>query len=77
MAKKNFETSLQKLEQITDELEEGELSLEDSLKKFQEGITLVNFCNSKLEEARTKVDLLIRQNDTLSTVPFNEEKDEH
>ncbi|MDH3346789.1 MAG: exodeoxyribonuclease VII small subunit [Desulfobulbaceae bacterium] len=77
MAKKNFETSLQKLEQITDELEEGELSLEESLKKFQEGINLVNFCNSKLDEARTKVDLLIQQNDSLSTVPFNEEKNEH
>ena len=77
MAKKNFETSLEKLEQITDEIEEGELSLEESLKKFQEAINLVNFCNSKLEEARTKVDLLISQNDTLTTVPFNQKKDEH
>jgi len=77
MAKKNFESALQQLERITGELEAGELPLEESLKKFQEGVNLVHFCSSKLEEARAKVDLLITQNDKITTVPFNEEKDEH
>lgn len=77
MAKKNFESALQQLERITGELEEGELPLEESLKKFQEGINLVNFCSSKLDEARAKVDLLIKQNDKITTASFNEEKDEH
>ena len=41
MAKKTFETALAKLEQITDELENGELSLDASLKKFNEGINVL------------------------------------
>ncbi len=74
MAKKTFESALQRLEQITTELEQGELSLEKSLKKFNEGIELVNFCTSRLEEARNQVDLLLKQNDTLETTPFNAEE---
>ncbi|HDO30710.1 MAG TPA: exodeoxyribonuclease VII small subunit, partial [Desulfobacteraceae bacterium] len=66
MAKKTFENALARLEQITSDLEEGELSLEDSLKKFDEGIGLVKFCNSKLEEARSRVELLLKQDGTLT-----------
>ena len=75
MAKKNFENSLKRLEQITSELEEGEPSLDKCLKKFNEGIELVKFCNSKLEEARQQVDLLIRQNGSLTSTDFH--KAEH
>ncbi|GAB4342712.1 MAG: hypothetical protein Kow0089_18000 [Desulfobulbaceae bacterium] len=76
MAKKTtFEAALARLEQITAELEEGEPSLDKSLKKFDEGIELVKFCNRKLEEARRKVDLLVRENDGLRTVDFPEEDD--
>lgn len=74
MAKKSFESALARLEQITGELEEGELSLEKSLKKFDEGITLVHFCNQKLEEARSRVDLLLKKDNTLAAEPFNEEQ---
>ncbi|PIE59186.1 MAG: exodeoxyribonuclease VII small subunit [Desulfobulbus propionicus] len=74
MAKKTFESALAKLEQITEELEAGELPLETSLKKFDEGINLVNFCNNKLDEAKTKVDILLRQEDnSYKTEPFPEE----
>ena len=73
MAKKTFENSLKRLEQITHELEEGELSLDMSLKKFDEGIALVTFCNSKLEEARSRVKLLVRGNDSPTSVDFDEE----
>lgn len=72
MAKKTFENALARLEQITSDLEEGELSLEDSLKKFDEGIGLVKFCNSKLEEARSRVELLLKQDGTLTPVNFDE-----
>ena len=75
MAKKSFEESLEKLEQITRELENGELSLEDSLKKFDEGIKLAEFCNRKLDEAQKKVDLLLKRNDTIESVPFAEERE--
>lgn len=73
MAKKNFENALTRLEQITDELEAGDLSLEKSLDKFNEGIALVQFCNSRLEEAKSRVDLLLQKDGDLIAVPFAEE----
>ncbi len=72
MAKKTFETALSRLEQITSELEQGELSLEKSLKKFEEGIELVRFCGARLEEARSRVDLLLEKSGHLEPVPFDE-----
>ena len=74
MAKKTtFEAALGRLEQITTELEQGEPSLDKSLQKFDEGIDLVKFCNKKLEEARKKVDLLVQENDTLTSIDFPED----
>jgi len=70
MAKKTFENALQTLEDITRELEEGNLSLEESLKKFNEGVKLADFCNKKLEESQNKVDLLLKKNNSLTPVPF-------
>jgi len=72
MAKKTFESALARLESITDELEEGEIGLEKSLKKFDEGIALVEFCSRKLEEARSQVDLLINKDNRLANEPFEE-----
>ena len=76
MAKKTFESALARLEQITEELENGELSLDVSLKKFDEGIKLADFCNTKLSEARTKVDILLEKDGTLVSQPFDEQEDE-
>lgn len=73
MAKKTFESALAKLEKITEEMEAGDLPLETSLKKFDEGIQLVNFCNMKLEEAKSRVELLLNKDGNLETVPFDEE----
>lgn len=77
MAKRTFENALKRLEQITSELEEGEPSLDKSLKKFNEGIELVKFCNTTLEEARQKVDLLIKQNNGLESVDFVQDKQDN
>ena len=77
MAKKNFENALTRLEQITDELEAGDLSLEKSLDKFNEGIALVQFCNSRLEEAKSRVELLLKKDGDLIAVPFAEEDGGH
>jgi exodeoxyribonuclease VII small subunit len=74
MAKKTFEQALAKLEQITAELEAGDLSLEKSLDKFNEGIELVQFCNSRLEEAKSRVDLLLKKDGELVAVPFAEDE---
>ena len=73
MAKKNFEQALAKLEQVTAELEEGDLSLDKSLEKFNEGIELVRFCNSRLEEAKSRVELLLHKDGELMTVPLTED----
>ncbi len=73
MARKTFESALARLENITRELEAGELGLEQSLKKFEEGIALAEFCNRKLEEARARVELLLVQDDgeAIETASFD------
>jgi len=76
MAKKTFESSLTKLEKITEELESGDLSLEGSLKKFDEGIQLAAFCNDQLDSARAKVEILIEQNGQLEARPFPDSENE-
>jgi exodeoxyribonuclease VII small subunit len=72
MAKKTFESALARLEQLTQELESGDLSLEASLKKFDEGIKLTEFCNAKLSEARTKVEILLEKDGRLKAEPFDQ-----
>lgn len=77
MAKKSFEAALTRLEEITRELEDGELSLDKSLKKFDEGVQLARFCNEQLEEARAKVELLLEKNGQIEAVPFAEDESGH
>ncbi len=57
----DFETSLNKLEQILESLETGSLSLEDSLKTYEEGVALTNQCQKILSEAEQKVKTLSEQ----------------
>ena len=78
MAEKKFEDAMQRLEQIVESLEGGELSLEDSLKAFEEGMKLAKFCSGKLEEAEKKVSLLVKEKDgELNRVPFeSQDQDE-
>jgi len=72
MAKKNFEDSLTKLEEITSDLENGELSLEGSLKKFDEAMKLADYCNQKLHDAQKKVNLLLNRDGELTKQPFSD-----
>ena len=60
MAKQTFEAAMKRLEGVVHELENGELSLDEALKKFQEGIKLSKFCSNKLEESEKKVSMLLR-----------------
>ena len=55
---KNFEVALEELEGIVEQLESGELSLEDSLAAFEKGVGLVKLCNQKLADVEKKVELL-------------------
>ncbi|MBN2539628.1 MAG: exodeoxyribonuclease VII small subunit [Deltaproteobacteria bacterium] len=75
MTEKKFEKALEKLEGIVRKMEEGNMSLEESLKAFEEGIKLSRFCAGKLDEAERKVKLLLREGDVLQVRPFGE-KDE-
>jgi exodeoxyribonuclease VII small subunit len=72
MAKKNFEISIEQLEKIVSELESGELSLEDSLKKFEEGIRLSKLCSKMLDETEKKIQILIQDNNGVTEAPFIE-----
>ena len=63
MAKVTFETAVKQLEQIVLELESGNLPLEDSIKKFEEGIKLSKFCSAKLDETEKKITLLLKNQD--------------
>jgi exodeoxyribonuclease VII small subunit len=63
MAAEKFETSLKRLEEVVKKLEGGELSLEDSLKAFEEGVKHAGFCARKLDEAEKRVELLLKQKD--------------
>ena len=55
-----FEQALKQLEEIVQRLEKGELSLEESLKLYEEGIQLSRLCHGKLEEAEGKVEVLLK-----------------
>ena len=58
--KKKFEQALKELEKVVERLESGELSLEESLAAFEEGVKLVNLCNQKLTEVEKKIELLVK-----------------
>ncbi len=66
----SFETSLSALEQIVAQLESGELPLEQALELFEDGIGLARRCQSQLQDAERKVELLLRDRGEIKVVPF-------
>jgi exodeoxyribonuclease VII small subunit len=71
MAEKKFEEAMQRLEEIVQGLEGGDLPLSDSLKVFEEGMDLAKFCSKELEAAEKKVTLLVKESGgKLSEAPF-------
>lgn len=71
----NFESSLEQLEALVTQMENGDLSLEESLKAFETGISLTRECQTMLEQAEQKVQLLSEQQGKLSAQPFNLDRD--
>lgn len=65
-----FEECLQRLETIVQQLERGDLPLEQALKLFEEGVGLSDSCRRELEEAEGKVEILLKQNGKLQPEPF-------
>ena len=64
----NFEATMQELEQIVTALEQGDLNLDDALKQFEKGISLVRLSQKELEQAQQKVSLLMQESEELT--PF-------
>ncbi len=78
MAKQNadsFEKSLQTLESLVDKLEQGELTLEESLKQFEQGVKLTRRCQSALDNAEQKVEVLLKKTETGSPEKFSGQDD--
>jgi exodeoxyribonuclease VII small subunit len=80
MAKQTFESAMKELESIVEELEDKELTLDQALKKFQQGMKLSRFCSKKLDESERKVSQLIEEDDgTVREEPISADTvvDEH
>ncbi len=58
-----FEEGMEKLEQIANELEKGNLDLDESVKKFEEGMKISKQCSDMLQEAEKKITMLIKNSD--------------
>jgi exodeoxyribonuclease VII small subunit len=69
-----FEAALARLEALVEELDGGELDLEDSLAKFEEGIRLVRFCSDRLAGAKLRITELERSAEGLSERPLSLEE---
>ena len=74
MAKqKSFESSLKELEQIVEQLEAGDLPLEQSLELFEQGVRLSRECQRRLDEAEQKVEILLKGDDgSIRAVSYDE-----
>lgn len=66
----NFEEAMEKLEKISTELEDGKLTLDESVEKFEEGMKLSKACNDILEKAEKKITMLVRDDEDLKEVDF-------
>jgi exodeoxyribonuclease VII small subunit len=71
MEEKKFEDALRELEAIVKRLESGELSLEESLTTFEQGVSLSKYCFQKLEEAEKRVSILMKDDGGVRRDPFD------
>ena len=72
-----FEEAFEDLEKVVERLESGELSLEESLAAFENGVRLIKFCNQKLTDVEKKIELLVKDKDgKLRLRPLDDAEDE-
>ncbi len=77
MAEVKFEEALKRLEKIVEDLENGDLSLDEAMKKYQEGIELSRVCTQRLDNAKKKIDVLVKnKKGEFELKPLNETKSE-
>ena len=72
MKKDSFEDKMQQLEQVVSELEKGDMNLDESLVKFEDGMKLAKECNKILEDAEKKVIILLEKNGEIEEEDFEE-----
>ena len=72
----NFEETIKNLEQIASELEKGDLDLEASVSKFEEGMELSKKCNELLENAEKRISILLKDGDKIKEENFIQEDNE-
>ncbi len=70
----SFEAGLQELEQIVKEMESGELPLERALELFEKGMQVSETCRRQLQEAETRVEILVRKGDKMQPEAFRPDK---
>ncbi len=76
--KPGFENQLKALETIVERLEQGDVSLEESLKLFEKGVQLARACQQSLQEAEQKVQILTRgDDDSIQLEPLQTNDDQH
>ena len=71
----NFEDAMKKLEEIANDLEKGDLTLDESVKKFEDGINLSKKCNDFLETAEKKITMLINNVNEIKEETFKPKED--
>ncbi len=74
-SKVDFESALRELEELVERMEQGELTLEQSLKDFERGVALTRACQQALQEAEQKVQILSRKDADAKLSPFEDEDD--
>ena len=72
----SFEKALGRLETIVEEMESGKLSLEDMMKRFEEGQGLVKVCSSKLNQVERRIEILVKDGESVKAEPFADSADE-
>jgi exodeoxyribonuclease VII small subunit len=78
---KKFESALEELQSAIEQLESGDLSLEDSLAAFEKGVGLIKYCNQKLSEVESKIEILLKDKEgrlqlkSLNSIVDDEEED--
>jgi len=68
-----FEEAMEELEKLVEQMERGDISLEESLKSFERGIKLTRTCQQALQDAEQKVQILLEKNGQQTLEPFNDE----
>ena len=71
---KSFEEQMENLEKIVSELEKGDLNLDDSITKFEEGMKISKECNKILQEAEKKITMLVNENGEIKEENFKTEE---